>query len=66
MTAALVKRNDEQEKCDSVDIRNGDVDIFSSTWEVVGGEWVFHLIDVGLKLINFELNEKTKKPQKDQ
>lgn len=33
---------------------------FSSTWKVVGREWILHLIDVGLKLINFELNDETK------
>lgn len=34
---------------------------FSSTWKVIGRERIFDLIDVGLKLINFELNDKTKK-----
>lgn len=34
---------------------------FSSTWKVVGRERIFDLIDVGLKLINFELNDETKK-----
>lgn len=25
------------------------------TWEVIGWEWIFHFIDIGLKLVDFEL-----------
>lgn len=37
----------------------------SGTWKVIGWEWILHLIDVGLKLVNFELKmrHRTIKPK---
>lgn len=37
---------------------------FYSTWKVVRREWILHLIDVGLKLINFELKTRQNKSKK--
>lgn len=61
--AARVKRQDQQGNCDPVGVRGGtgDTGIFFSTWKVIGREWILHLIDVGLKLINFELMTREKK-----
>lgn len=37
---------------------------FSSTWKVIRREWILHLIDVGLKLINFKLKMRQNKRKK--
>lgn len=31
---------------------------FYSTWKVIRREWILHLVDVGLELINFELKTR--------
>lgn len=39
------------------DAINLDVELFFVTWEVGRWEWIFHFVDIGLKLINFELKK---------
>lgn len=37
--------------------------MFGVTWEVVRWERIFHFVDIGLKLVNFELINKQRKKQ---